>query len=315
RDWLLRAVAGDPGKLQIMYGPAGERRLDERELPWLQGYENSRPVRIGNAASGQFQLDVYGEVIDAMHQTRCAGIEAPPHAWSVERAILKFLETAWHEPDEGIWELRGPRQHFTHSKLMAWVAFDRAVKAVEQFGHTGPVERWRAHRDELRKEICERGFNRKKNAFVQTYDGDALDASLLMVPLVGFLPADDERVRGTVAAIERELLTDGYVLRYRTAECAHIDGLPPGEGAFLLCSFWLADNYALADRLDEARVLYGRLLAIRNDLGLLAEEYDPHARRMLGNFPQAFSHVGLVNTARNLSREGGPAHRRPHAGE
>jgi len=311
RDWLLRAVAGDPGKLQIMYGAAGERRLEERELPWLPGYEGSKPVRIGNAAFSQFQLDVYGEVIDSMHQARCAGIEAPPHAWALERAMLKFLETAWHEPDEGIWEVRGPRRHFTHSKLMAWVAFDRAVTAVEQFGKDGPVECWREQRDALRDEICARGFNREKNAFVQVYDGDELDASLLMLPLVGFLPADDERVRGTVAAIERELLVEGFVLRYRSEECADVDGLPPGEGAFLLCTFWLADNYALAGRSDEARSLYERLVALRNDLGLLAEQVDPGTGRMLGNFPQAFSHIGLINTARNLSREGGPAHQRP----
>ncbi|MDZ4287703.1 MAG: glycoside hydrolase family 15 protein [Prosthecobacter sp.] len=315
RDWLLRAVAGDPSKLQIMYGPAGERRLDEYELPWLPGYEGSKPVRVGNAAFCQFQLDVYGEVIDSMHQARCAGIVAPPHAWALERALLKFLETAWHEPDEGIWEVRGPRRHFTHSKLMAWVAFDRAVKAVENFGHDGPVECWRQHRDALQREILDRGFNREKNAFVQVYDGEALDASLLMIPLVGFLPADDPRMCGTIAAIERELLVNGFVLRYRSEECSDVDGLPPGEGALLLCTFWLADNYALAGRYDEARALFQRLLAIRNDLGLLSEQVDPRTNRLLGNFPQAFSHVGLVNTARNLSRQGGPAHQRPHAGE
>ena len=311
RDWLLRAVAGDPSKLQIMYGAAGERRLDEYELPWLPGYENSAPVRIGNAASSQFQLDVYGELIDSMHKARCAGIESDANAWKLQRAVMEFLETAWHEPDEGIWEVRGARRHFTHSKLMAWVAFDRAVKAVEKFDCEGPVERWRSNRDALLLEICARGFNREKNAFVQEYDGEALDASLLMVPLVGFLPPDDERVRGTVAAIERELLIDGFVLRYRSEEVSHVDGLPPGEGAFLLCTFWLADNYALAGRFEQARALFERLLAIRNDLGLLAEQYDPRAGRMLGNFPQAFSHVGLVNTARNLSREGGPAQQRP----
>ncbi len=311
RDWLLRAVAGDPSKLQIMYGAAGERRLEERELPWLPGYESSAPVRVGNAAFSQFQLDVYGELIDAMHKARCAGIESETNSWKLQRAVMEFLETAWREPDEGIWEVRGPRRHFTHSKLMAWVAFDRAVKAVEQFGHEGPVERWHSHRDALRQEICERGFNPEKNAFVQEYGGKELDASLLMLPLVGFLPADDERVRGTVAAIERELLVDGFVLRYRTEELSNVDGLPSGEGAFLLCTFWLADNYALAGRFDEARAVFERLLAIRNDLGLLAEQYDPHAGRMLGNFPQAFSHVGLVNTARNLSREGGPAQQRP----
>ena len=307
RDWLLRAVAGDPSKLHIMYGVAGERRLQEYTLPWLPGYEKSAPVRVGNAAFSQFQLDVYGELMDSMHQARCAGIEPEAHAWKLQRAVMEFLETAWREPDEGIWEVRGPRRHFTHSKLMAWVAFDRAVKAVEEFGCEGPAERWRSHREALREEICERGYNREKRAFVQEYGGDQLDASLLMLPLVGFLPADDERVRGTVAAIERELLVDGFVLRYRTEEESQVDGLPAGEGAFLLCTFWLADNYALAGRFEEARALFERLLAIRNDLGLLAEQYDPRAGRMLGNFPQAFSHVGLVNTARNLSHEGGPA--------
>jgi GH15 family glucan-1,4-alpha-glucosidase len=315
RDWLLRAVAGDPGKLQIMYGLAGERRLEEYELPWLPGYENSKPVRVGNAAYCQFQLDVYGEVIDSMHQARCAGINAAPQSWAMERAILQFLETAWKEPDEGIWEVRGPRRHFTHSKLMAWVAFDRAVKAVEQFGMEGPVERWKEHRDALHREICERGYNTARQSFVQVYDGDAIDASLLMVPLVGFLPPEDPRVQGTIAAVERELLVEGYVLRYLSEECSHVDGLPPGEGAFLLCSFWLADNYAMCGRMEEARALFERLLKVRNDLGLLAEQVDPRSGRMLGNFPQAFSHVGLINTARNLSQEGGPAHQRPKAGK
>ena len=301
RDWLLRAVAGEPGKMQLMYGVQGERRLEEKELPWLPGYEGSAPVRIGNAAYDQFQLDIYGELMDSMHEARCAGIESPPYAWELELAVMDFLETAWHEPDEGIWEVRGPRRHFTHSKLMAWVAFDRAIRAVEEFGHAGPVERWRVQREAIRQEIYVRGFNRTKAAFVQEYDGSELDASLLMVPLVGFLPADDERVCGTVAAIERELLVDGFVLRYRTEEAPEVDGLPPGEGAFLLCTFWLADNYALAGRLQEARSLFERLLSIRNDLGLLAEQYDPHQRRLLGNFPQAFSHIGLVNTVRYLS--------------
>ena len=264
--------------------------------------------------SAQFQLDVYGELIDSMHQARCAGMAANEHGWKLERAVMKFLETAWREPDEGIWEVRGPRRHFTHSKVMAWVAFDRAVKAVEQFGCEGPVECWRGHRDELRAEICARGFNRKKGAFVQVYGGEALDASLLMIPLVGFLPADDERMRGTIAAIERELLVEGYVRRYRTDGAGEADGLPGHEGAFLLCTFWLADNYVLAGRRDEARAVFERLLAIRNDLGLLAEQYDPRARRLLGNFPQAFSHVGLINTARNLSREGGPAQQREKEG-
>lgn len=315
RDWLLRAIAGDPSKLQIMYGLRGERRLEEAELPWLPGYENSAPVRIGNAAFSQFQLDVYGEVIDALHQARCAGLPANPASWRIQRAMLKFLEEAWREPDEGIWEVRGPRRHFTHSKLMAWVAFDRAVKTVEHFHLDGDADRWRLLRDEIHREICACGFNRDKGAFVQEYGGTELDASLLMAPLVGFLPSNDPRVVGTLAAIERELLVDGFVRRYRCETLSHVDGLPPGEGAFLLCTFWLADNYALAGRHDEARAVFERLLAIRNDLGLLAEEYDPHARRLLGNFPQAFSHIGLVNTARNLSARGGPAHERPHAGE
>lgn len=311
RDWLLRAVAGSPSQTQIMYGLGGERRLEEYELPWLPGYENSAPVRIGNAAHQQFQLDVYGEVLDAMHKARQSGVEPEPHSWQIERALLTFLESGWTKPDEGIWEVRGPRRHFTHSKVMAWVAFDRAVNAVEKFGLEGDAGRWRRERDRIHQEICARGFNSSKNAFVQEYDGERLDASLLMLPLVGFLPPTDERIIGTVRAVERELLVDGFVLRYLPEECTPVDGLPPGEGCFLPCSFWLADNYALAGRADEARELFERLLSVRNDLGLLAEEYDPRARRMLGNFPQAFSHVGLVNTAKNLSLEGGPAQARP----
>jgi GH15 family glucan-1,4-alpha-glucosidase len=291
RDWLLRAVAGNPSDLQIMYGPAGERRLDEFELPWLPGYENSRPVRVGNAAHKQFQLDVYGEVMDSMHDARDAGIEPEGHAWNIQRAIMEFLETAWQEPDEGIWEVRGPRRQFTHSKVMAWVAFDRAVKAVGKFGLEGPVDRWREQRARIHKEICENGYNAEKGSFVQVYGGKTLDASLLVLPLVGFLPIDDERVTGTVAAIERELMVDGFVLRYPTEGSPEVDGLPPGEGCFLLCSFWLADTYARQGRHAEARRMFERLLAIRNDVGLLAEQYDPHAKRMLGNFPQAFSHV------------------------
>ncbi len=309
RDWLLRAVAGEPAKMQLMYGVQGERRLEEYELPWLPGYEGSKPVRVGNAAFSQFQLDIYGELMDSLHQAREAGIASGTDGWRLQLAVMRFLETAWREPDEGIWEVRGPRRHFTHSKLMAWVAFDRAVKAVEGCGCEGPVERWRTHRDALRQEICERGFSRKKGAFVQVYDGEDLDASLLLVPLVGFLPADDERVRGTVAAIERELLIDGFVLRYRSE--SYVDGLPPGEGTFLLCTFWLVDNYALAGRGEEARALFERLLAIRNDLGLLAEQYDPRSGRLLGNFPQAFSHIGLANTARYLAGEGRPDGLRP----
>jgi GH15 family glucan-1,4-alpha-glucosidase len=310
RDWLVRAVAGDPSKIQIMYGLSGERRLDEYELPWLPGYEGSRPVRVGNAAVLQFQLDVYGEVIDAMYKVRMVGMEPEPHAWKIERAMLTFLEEAWTRPDEGIWEVRGPRRHFTHSKVMAWVAFDRAVKTVEKFGFDGEVARWREKRDRIHDEVCSRGFSREKQSFVQEYDQERLDASLLMLPLVGFLPAKDARMVGTVRAIERELMVDGFVLRYNTEKSVHVDALPKGEGCFLLCTFWLADNYALAGRYDEARAVYEQLLAVRNDLGLLSEEYDPRARRMLGNFPQAFSHVGLVNTARNLSQQGGPAHDR-----
>jgi GH15 family glucan-1,4-alpha-glucosidase len=311
RDWLVRAVAGDPSKIQIMYGLSGERRLDEYELPWLPGYEGSSPVRIGNAAVLQFQLDVYGEVIDAMYRARQAGMEPEPHAWNIERAMVKVLEEAWTQPDEGIWEVRGRRRHFTHSKVMAWVAFDRAVKTVEKFGFEGEVDRWRQKRDRIHDEVCSRGFSREKQSFVQEYDQERLDASLLMLPLVGFLPPTDDRVVGTVRAIERELVVDGFVLRYNPEKSENVDALPKGEGCFLLCTFWLADNYALAGRYAEARALYEQLLAVRNDLGLLSEEYDPRARRLLGNFPQAFSHVGLVNTARNLSGEGGPAHGRP----
>lgn len=311
RDWLLRAVAGDPSKLQIMYGAAGERRLTERELPWLPGYENSSPVRIGNAAAEQFQLDVYGEVLDCLHEARRVGIAPGIADWALQRRILRFLETACTEPDEGIWEIRGPRQHFTHSKVMAWVAFDRGIKAVEQFGCGGPVEQWRAQRQALHEEICLRGFNPKLQSFTQAYDGETLDASVLLIPLVGFLPPNDPRVLGTVAAIERSLMREGFVLRYATTETE--DGLPPGEGVFLPCSFWLADNYALQGRHDDARALFERLLAIRNDVGLLSEEYDPRAKRLLGNFPQALSHLALINTAHNLASATGPARHRGNA--
>jgi GH15 family glucan-1,4-alpha-glucosidase len=305
REWLLRAVAGKPADLQIMYSIIGERRLTEQEVGWLPGYENSRPVRIGNAAHGQFQLDVYGELMDVLYQCRRLGLPPMPYGWEVARSLFEFLETAWKKPDDGIWEVRGPRRDFTHSKVMAWVAFDRAVKASERFGREGPVERWRATRDAIHGEVCERGFDRNKNSFVQFYGGSDLDASLLMIPLVGFLPATDPRVRGTVEATERELMQDGFVQRYPTRE--HIDGLPPGEGAFLACTFWLADNYALLGRTDDARRLFERLLGLCNDVGLLSEEYDPKARRLVGNFPQAFSHIGLVNTAQNLTQEKGPA--------
>ena len=308
RNWLLRAVAGDPSSLHIMYGMRGERRLIELELPWLSGYEGSRPVRIGNAAATQLQLDVYGEVMDALHLARRAGLAADPHAWALQHALVRHLEIAWREPDEGIWEVRGPRRHFTHSKVMAWVAFDRAVKAVERHGAPGPVDRWRQLRDQVHGEVCRAGYDPRRNTFTQYYGSEELDASLLMIPLVGFLPATDPRVVGTVAAIERELMSNGFVRRYVPKE--HIDGLPGDEGAFVACTFWLADNYALQGRREDAVNLFERLLGLCNDLGLLAEEYDPHARRQLGNFPQAFSHVMLINTARNLARHHGPAEER-----
>jgi GH15 family glucan-1,4-alpha-glucosidase len=312
RDWLLRAVAGDPSQLQIVYGTAGERCLWEIDIPWLPGYEGSRPVRVGNAAVHQFQLDVYGELVDVMHQTRKMKIDgSDERSWALECALLRFLETGWTEVDSGLWEVRGPPRHFTHSKVMAWVAFDRAVKAIERFGREGPLDQWRSLRDGVKKEICERGYDAARTTFTQYYGSRQLDASLLMMPLVGFLPASDERIRGTVRAIERELLRDGFVLRYSPEESEHVDGLPSGEGVFLACTFWLADNYALDGRTDEARALFAKLLAIRNDVGLLSEEYDPVGRRLLGNFPQAFSHVGLVNTAHNLSHHVKPAeHRR-----
>jgi GH15 family glucan-1,4-alpha-glucosidase len=305
REWLLRAVAGKPSQLNIMYGLAGERRLTETELAWLPGYQGSAPARIGNAAYRQFQLDVYGELMDAMHVARRGGLEPDENAWRVERALTEFVESAWSEPDNGIWEMRGPKRHFTHSKVMAWVAVDRMVKAVERFGLDGPVERWRSLRATIHAQVCRSGFDHERNTFVQYYGGRELDASLLMIPMVGFLPPDDTRVRGTIEAIERELMADGFVLRYRTAE--EIDALPPGEAAFLACSFWLADNLALSGRKDDARRLFERLLGLCNDVGLLSEGYDPANQRLLGNFPQALSHLALVNTACNLSRDRGPA--------
>jgi GH15 family glucan-1,4-alpha-glucosidase len=301
REWVLRAVAGNPDKLQIMYGLDGERRLTEWEVDWLPGYEGARPVRIGNSVSLQFQLDVYGELLDAMYQSRRIGLEPEQAAWNLEKAVVRFLETAWQQPDEGIWEVRGPRRHFTHSKVMAWVALDRAVKAVEKFGLEGPLDRWRVLRDTIHHEVCTKGFDSETNSFVQYFGAKEPDASLLMIPLVGFLPADDPRMAGTVACIERELLHDGFVLRYKTHE--KVDGLPPGEGAFLPCTFWLADNYVLLGRQQEAEEVFKRLLALCNDVGLISEEYDPVARRLVGNFPQAFTHVGLINTAMNLSRK------------
>jgi GH15 family glucan-1,4-alpha-glucosidase len=308
REWLIRAVAGKPEDLQIMYGLAGERRLTEFEIPWLSGYENSKPVRVGNAASGQFQLDVYGELFDAALQSRRAGLAPLEEGQRVIEVLLNFLETAWKKPDDGIWEVRGPRRHFTHSKVMAWVAMDRAVKLGENFGLRGPIERWRGTRDTIHAQVCREGFNTELNSFVQYYGSSKLDASLLMIPLVGFLPPEDPRVRGTVAAIEGGLMKDGFVLRY--IPDPEVESLPPGEGAFLPCTFWLADNLYLIGRRAEAKEIFERLLSLRNDVGLLSEEYDPHAKRLLGNFPQAFSHVGLVNTAINLSPQQGPAEHR-----
>ncbi len=309
REWLLRAVAGEPSQLNIMYGLAGERRLPELELDWLPGYENSRPVRIGNAAHQQFQLDVYGEVMDMLHLTRRAGLHPDENGWRVQSVLMDFLESAWSKPDDGIWEMRGPRRHFTHSKVMAWVAIDRAVKAVERFGLEGPVERWRKLRTTIHDEVCREGFDRIQNTFVEFYGGTDVDASLLMIPLVGFLPPTDPRVSGTVRAIERRLVTGGFVCRYLAKQ--EVDALPPGEGAFLACTFWLADNFALLGRYQEAQHLFENLLALRNDVGLLSEEYNPVKRRFLGNFPQAFTHVALINTASNLSRSDAPARHHP----
>ena len=309
RDWLLRAAAGSPEQLQIMYGLRGERHLREWVIPWLAGYEGSTPVRIGNAAYGQRQLDVYGEVIDALYQGRRGGLPDSVEARRLGHALVAHLERVWAEPDEGLWEVRGPRQHFTHSKVMAWVAFDRAVKTAERLGLPGPLERWRRVRDEIHAEVCHRGFDARRNTFVQAYGSRQLDASLLMLPLVGFLPAGDPRVRGTVGAIERGLMSDGLVLRYDSRVTD--DGLPPGEGTFLACSFWLADNLALLGRHDDARAMFERLLALRNDVGLLAEEYDTRRGRQVGNFPQALSHLSLVGTALNLT----PPHTAEHPAE
>ena len=311
RSWLLRAVAGDPGQVQIMYGLAGERRLTEWEVPWLPGYEGSRPVRVGNAAYGQLQLDVYGEVFDCLYQGREAGLAPLEDGWRVSRKLLEWLGDHWEEPDEGIWEVRGPRQHFVHSKVMAWVAFDRAVKAVEQLWVDGPADEWRDTRDAIHRQVCDQGYDGKRNTFVQAYGTSALDASLLMIPLVGFLPPTDPRMRGTVAAIEQDLMHAGYVARYDTRTTA--DGLPTGEGTFLPCTFWYAECLALQGRREDADAVFNRLLALRNDVGLLSEEYDPAAGRLLGNYPQAFTHLCLISAALNLARpEECPAERRSH---
>ncbi|WP_233289355.1 glycoside hydrolase family 15 protein, partial [Kitasatospora sp. MBT63] len=304
REWLLRAVAGDPENLQIMYGIAGERELTESELDWLPGYENSQPVRVGNGAAGQLQLDVYGEVVEALHLGHMTGMVRNDHAHQLQLKLITYLEQHWREPDEGIWEVRGPRRHFVHSKVMAWVAVDRTIKLIEQSPAEGPLERWIALREEIHREVCEKGYDAERNTFTQYYGGQELDASLLLIPQVGFLPPDDKRVIGTIEAIQRELSTeDGFVLRYPTHDDQgnNVDGLSGHEGAFLACSFWLADDLAMIGRVGEARELFDKLLALRNDLGLLAEEWDPSEKRQVGNFPQAFSHVPLIDTALRLT--------------
>ncbi len=308
REWLVRAVAGSPDQMQIMYGVAGERRLNEFDLPQLPGYAASSPVRIGNAAAGQVQLDVYGEVLDSLYQFRRKGIPGWTPAWDLETALVEHVALIWNQPDDGIWEMRGGPRHFTHSKVMAWVALDRAIRSCEEFDLGGATDRWRELRQTIHDEVCREGFNVACNSFVQFYGSTAIDASLLLIPLVGFLPPDDPRVQGTIVAVETQLMRNGLVSRYDTYTGG--DGLPPGEGVFLACSFWLADNYVLQNRIDDATHLFERLLALCNDVGLISEEYDPIDRRLLGNFPQAFSHVALINTALNLSRAIGPAHER-----
>ena len=308
RDWLLRAAAGSPSQIRIMYGLAGDKRLAEWEVPWLAGYEGSKPVRIGNAAADQLQLDVFGEVLDAMHQARVGGLPPLADAWDFQRVLVSHLEEIWPLEDEGIWEVRGGRRHFTYSKMMAWVAFDRTIRSAEAFGLEGPIDHWRKLRARIHAEVCDKAFNPKIGAFMQSYGSEHLDASALLIPVVGFLPPSDPRVAGTVEAIERKLMTNGFVLRYDTDVTQ--DGLPPGEGAFLACSFWLADAYILLGRRDDARKLFERLLTLCNDLGLLSEEYDPAGKRLLGNFPQAFSHIALVITAHNLDRAEKPCEQR-----
>jgi GH15 family glucan-1,4-alpha-glucosidase len=311
REWLLRAVAGSPDQLQIMYGIGGERRLTEWTVPWLPGYENSTPVRVGNAAYGQLQLDVFGEIMDVHHQARRSGLSTNESGWPAQLAFLDHLAQIWTEPDEGIWEVRGEPRHFTHSKVMAWVAFDRAIKSAETFGLEGPLDEWRKLREKICDEVCAKAFDPELGSFVQSYGSKQLDANLLMLPIVGFLPVSDPRVKGTVAAIERRLLRDGFVMRYDTGEVD--DGLPPGEGAFLACSFWLVDVYTLQDRVADAERLFRRLIGLRNDVGLLSEEYEPRAKRFVGNFPQAFSHMALVHSAYNLTRVEKPVEQRAQA--
>jgi GH15 family glucan-1,4-alpha-glucosidase len=310
RDWLLRAIAGQPHELQIMYSIMGDRRLTEMEVDWLPGYQGSRPVRIGNAAHSQFQLDVYGEVFDAFDIAERHGVAAGEDAWRVQRLLMDFLESQWPQPDEGIWEIRGPRRQFTHSKVMAWVGADRAVKAIERSGLPGPLDRWRGLRAAIHADVCRHAFNSRLNAFVQYYGADTLDAATLLIPLVGFLAPDDARVIGTLEAIRCELSADGFIKRYSTED--GVDGLPAGEGVFLPCTFWFVDNLVMMGRYGEAREIFERVVRLRNDVGLLAEEYDPHTGRQLGNFPQAFTHVFLINTALNLTRSQGPAHVRAH---
>ncbi len=310
REWLLRAVAGSPEQIQIMYGIGGERRLTEWTPDWLPGYENSAPVRIGNAAHSQLQLDVFGEIMDVHHQARRCGLSTNELGWDTQIKFLEHLQKIWQQPDQGIWEMRSPAQHFTYSKAMAWVAFDRAIKSAETFGLEGPLDEWRKLRDEIFHDVCDRGFNKDLGTFVQAYGSKQLDASLLLLPCVGFLPVSDPRIQDTVTAVERRLLSDGFVMRYTTEEVE--DALPPGEGAFLACSFWLVDVYILQDRLAEAESLFRRLIGLRNDVGLLSEEYDPRAKRLVGNFPQAFSHLALVNSAYNLTRARKPVHQRAH---
>ncbi|MET9904034.1 glycoside hydrolase family 15 protein [Streptomyces sp. NPDC006446] len=306
REWLLRAVAGDPENLQIMYGIAGERELGEAELDWLPGYEGSAPVRVGNGAAHQLQLDVYGEVTEALHLAHMTGLSRNDYASLLQLKLIRYLETHWDQPDEGIWEVRGPRRHFVHSKVMAWVAVDRTIKLIESGDADGPLEKWRELRDDIHRDVCEKGYDKERNTFTQSYGSKELDASLLLIPQMGFLPPDDKRVIGTIEAIQRELSTsDGFILRYPTAgEDAGVDGLEGDEGAFLACSFWMADDLAMIGRVDEARKLFERLLALRNDLGLLAEEWDPRLQRQVGNFPQAFSHVPLIDTALRLTASG-----------
>jgi len=308
REWLLRAVAGSPKQMQIMYGIAGERRLYEVELPWLKGYENSTPVRVGNAAHHQVQLDVYGELLDAMHQARKGGLAPEKSGWELQLAIVEQLEEIWHKPDDGIWEVRSGPEHFVYSKVMAWVAFDRSIKSAQRFDLKGPIDRWQKTRDAIHEQVCEMGYDKELNSFMRSYGAKEVDASLLLIPAVGFLPADDPRVVGTVAQVEKTLMKDGLVQRYDTSKAN--DGLPPGEGMFLACSFWLVDAYLMLGRQTEAVALFERLLALRNDVGLLSEEYDTTAKRLCGNFPQAFSHLALVNSASNLGREDRPLEQR-----